>query len=157
MTSAVTPGSTRGPASSPAQESGTPDQVRGDGGNFPRLSATPAGVALGPLDLIPDGKARNFVLEMRAGRFHGFVVRRGSQVHGHVDRCPHAGLPLANALDDYLTPDGTLIACAWHSALFEPDTGRCVGGPCVGARLTPWPVEVRGGKIVTAAPPRDGC
>ena len=123
---------------------------------FPRLSATPAGVTLGPLDLIPDGRARSFVLEMRAGRFHGFVVRRGVAVHGYVDRCPHAGLPLARALDDYLTPAGDLIACGWHSALFDIETGACLGGPCTGGALTPWPVEVSDGIIVTAAPP-GGC
>jgi nitrite reductase/ring-hydroxylating ferredoxin subunit len=132
--------------------------------DLPRLSATPAGVTLGPLDLIPDGRARSFVLEMRAGRFHGFVVRRGAAVHGYVDRCPHAGLPLARALDDYLTPSGDLIACGWHSALFDIETGACKGGPCTGGALTPWPVEVRDGSIVTAsaeliaaAAPRGGC
>jgi nitrite reductase/ring-hydroxylating ferredoxin subunit len=115
-----------------------------------RLAATPAGVRLCALDAIADGAARNFVLEMRAGRFHGFVVRRGEAVSGYVDRCPHMGLPLAQRLDDYLTPDGTLIACDWHGALFAIDGGQCVGGPCLGQRLTEWPVAVRDGEIVTA-------
>lgn len=124
----------------------------------PRLYATPPGVKLGPLDLIADGAARGFVLEMRAGRFHGFVVRRGASVYGYADRCPHAGLPLAQALDQYLTPARDLIACSWHSALFDVGTGVCRGGPCMGARLTPWPVEIREGWILTAADPHpDGC
>ena len=114
-----------------------------------RLAATPAGVALGPLTLIADGAARNFVLQMRAGRFHGFVVRRGDAVFGYVDRCPHMGLPLAQELDAYLTPDGGTIACSWHSALFRIEDGVCVGGPCGGQRLTPWPVAVVDGTIVT--------
>jgi len=115
-----------------------------------RLSATPAGVTLCPLDTIADGTARNFVLQMRAGRFHGFVVRVGETVHGYVDRCPHAGVPLAKTLDDYLTPDGALITCSWHGALFEIASGTCVGGPCVGQTLTAWPVAVQDGRIVTA-------
>lgn len=115
-----------------------------------RLTRTPAGVGLGPLELIADGGARNFVLQIGEGRFHGFVVRLGEEVRGYVDRCPHAGLPLAQALDQYMTPDGALIACSWHGALFDPRSGACVGGPCAGARLTPWPVEVQGGRIVTA-------
>lgn len=114
-----------------------------------RVFATPAGVKLGPLDLIPDGKARNFVLQLRAGRFHGFVVRQGEQVHGYVDRCPHAGVPLAQQLDDYLSPAGDLIACSWHGALFRIEDGLCVAGPCVGQHLTPWPVTVADGQIVT--------
>jgi nitrite reductase/ring-hydroxylating ferredoxin subunit len=31
------------------------------------------------------------------------VVRRGEAAFGYVDRCPHAGLPLAQVLDRYLT------------------------------------------------------
>lgn len=114
-----------------------------------RLTETPAGVALAPLDTIADGTARNFVLQMRAGRFHGFVVRRGADVVGYVDRCPHAGVPLAQRLDGYLTPAGDLIACSWHGALFTLDEGLCVGGPCVGQRLLPWPVTVRDGIVTT--------
>ena len=116
-----------------------------------RLSATPAGVRLGPLELIADGGARNFVLQIGDGYFHGFVVRQGDAVFGYLDRCPHAGLPLAQQLDGYLTPDGSLITCGWHGALFRPQDGVCVGGPCVGAALTPWPVELVDGSIVTAA------
>ena len=115
-----------------------------------RLFAVPAGVKLGPLDLVEDRGARNFVLETGEGRFHGFVVRQGSAVFGYVDSCPHAGLPLARALDGYLTPDGGMITCDWHGALFDIGTGLCVGGPCAGQRLRPWPVKVEQGEIVTA-------
>lgn len=115
-----------------------------------KLVETPAGVKLGLLELIADGAARSFVVQMKAGRFHGFVVRRGEGVFGYVDRCPHAGLPLAWELDEYLTADASLIQCSWHGALFRPESGDCVGGPCVGARLALWPVEVRDGVIVTA-------
>jgi len=116
-----------------------------------RLFATPTGVRLCPIDQIADGKARNFVLQMRAGRFHGFAVRDGDQVSGFVDQCPHAGLPLAQQLDDYLTPDGSHIRCSWHGALFRRDDGVCVGGPCVGQRIAPWPLSIADGWIVTAA------
>jgi nitrite reductase/ring-hydroxylating ferredoxin subunit len=119
----------------------------------PHLYATPAGVRLGSLDLIADRKARNFVLQIGEDRFHGFVVRLGAAVRGFVDHCPHAGLPLAQRLDDYMTADGALIACSWHGALFDPDSGACVGGPCAGARLAAWPVEVRDGAIFTAKEP----
>lgn len=114
-----------------------------------RVWSTPAGVNLGPLELIADGEARNYVLQIGQNRFHGFVVRRGEAVFGYADRCPHAGLPLAQQLDQYLSPDGGLIACSWHGAVFAVETGTCVGGPCVGARLTPWPVEVHEGRVVT--------
>ena len=115
-----------------------------------RAPATPAGVTLCELDLIPDPGARGFVLQIGEAYFHGFVVRRDGGVHGYVDRCPHAGLPLPQALDVYLTLDESLIQCSWHGALFRIQDGACVGGPCAGARLTPWPVTVINGRVVTA-------
>ena len=121
-----------------------------DGEAIGRVWTTRAGISLGPLDLIADGAARNYVLQIGANRFHGFVVRKGEQVFGYVDRCPHAGLPLAQQLDQYLTPDGGLIACSWHGAIFTVEEGTCIGGPCVGARLSRWPVTVAEGRIVTS-------
>ncbi|USI72091.1 Rieske (2Fe-2S) protein [Sphingomonas morindae] len=115
-----------------------------------RLFETPPGVRLIDLAALPAGAARGFVLQMRAGRFHGFVVRTAQGVQGYVDRCPHAGLPLVRTLDAYLTPDGTLIQCAWHAALFRIEDGLCVGGPCTGQRLTPWPVRIAGDAVLTA-------
>jgi nitrite reductase/ring-hydroxylating ferredoxin subunit len=115
-----------------------------------RVYTTPADVALCALDVIGAESARNFVLQIGDAFFHGFVVRRGDQVFGYVDRCPHQGLPLTQKLDDYLTPDQTLIHCAWHGALFRVEDGRCIGGPCMGARLSPWPVKVENGIIRTA-------
>jgi nitrite reductase/ring-hydroxylating ferredoxin subunit len=115
-----------------------------------RLAKTPKGVRLCRLDDLPDVGARGFVLQIGDARFHGFVVRRGLQATGYVDRCPHMGFPLVQVLDAYLTADGQWLQCAWHGALFEPETGRCVAGPCAGASLTPWPVHVVEGAIVTA-------
>ena len=114
-----------------------------------RLGATPAGITLCALDDIADGAARNFVIELRAGRFHGFVVRRGLAVFGYADCCPHMGLPLAQQLDSYLAPNGTHIVCSWHGAVFGVEDGVCLDGPCVGKRLTAWPVALQGERIVT--------
>ncbi len=115
----------------------------------PRAHATPPGVPLCELDSLADPGARGFVLQIREAYFHGFVVRRGGVVTGYVDRCPHAGLPLPQALDIYLTRDHGLIQCSWHGALFRIADGVCVGGPCAGARLTPWPVHVAEGRVLT--------
>ena len=96
-----------------------------------RLSSTPAGVTLCPLDAIADGTARNFVLQMRAGRFHGFVVRKGEAVHGYVDRCPHAGLPLAQTLLFRVFPGAQRARAIFISAMttmLAPALGPNLGG-----------------------------
>lgn len=40
------------------------------------------------------------------------------------------------------------IICAKHGAMFQVDTGDCVHGPCVGARLTRVPVTVENGHVL---------
>lgn len=116
----------------------------------PRVWKTPPGVALCAETDIADPGSRAFVLQIGEAFFHGFVVRKGGEVAGWVDRCPHAGNPLALELDQYLTPDARYILCGWHGAVFEPLTGECKGGPCAGGRLTSWPVAAAGGVIRTA-------
>ncbi|MHB8531045.1 MAG: Rieske (2Fe-2S) protein, partial [Caulobacteraceae bacterium] len=59
-------------------------------------------------------------------------------------------MPLAGFGDRYLTRAGDLIACASHGALFRPADGLCVGGPCAGRSLSPWPVRIEGGAVLAA-------
>ena len=115
-----------------------------------RVWTTPSDVALCPVEEIAEPGARGFVLQIGEAFFHGFVVRKDGAVAGYVDRCPHQGFPLAIELDRYLTPDGSMILCGWHCGVFEPLTGKGVGGPPAGGRLTPWPVVVADGVIRTA-------
>ena len=76
------------------------------------------------------------------------VVRSGGQVHGYVNSCPHTGAPMDWVPGQFLSEDGRYIQCSLHGALFEPDTGRCVAGPCRGDRLTPVSVTVQGDDLV---------
>ena len=113
-------------------------------------AAPPVGVVLCALTDLDDPGAKGFEFRDGEALFNGFVVRRGLAVYGYIDRCPHAGWPLAFTPDKYLTREGDLILCAGHGALFRLDDGFCVGGPCGGKCLSPWPVTVEGG-VVRAA------
>ena len=109
----------------------------------------PAGVVLCRLGEIDDPGAKGFRFREGDEEFAGFVVHRAGQVLGYVDACPHAGWPLA-LFDRYLTRQGDLILCAGHGAVFRPEDGVCLAGPCAGDRLSPWPVAVVGDHVVTA-------
>ena len=97
-------------------------------------------------DEVAEGQSRGF--EIASEKL--FAVRKNGQLYAYRNRCPHAGFPIAMEIDRYLTPDGALILCGWHGAVFEPLTGECKGGPCAGGRLTPWPVTASGGIVRTA-------
>ena len=94
--------------------------------------------------------ARAFTIGAGDRPLRGFVVRVGAAVHGYVNRCPHAGHPLNLLTDRFLTPDGALILCCSHGALFEKSTGYCVAGPCAGRALTPVALEIRYGFVLLA-------
>ncbi len=100
---------------------------------------------------LDDPGARAFTVGRGDWPLSGFLVRRGREVHGYVNRCPHAGHPLNLRPHEFLTSDGSLLLCNSHGALFEISTGLCVDGPCAGARLRRIPVEVVNGYVVIAA------
>ena len=101
------------------------------------------------LQEIADPGAKGFRFRDDTRLFAGFVVRAGGRVAAYVDRCPHAGWPLASFGDNYLTRSGGHILCAGHGGLFTLD-GEGASSPCLGERLTPWPVAVRDGDVWTA-------
>ena len=99
---------------------------------------------------LKDPGSRGFLFREGEALFMGFITRVGGQVTGWIDRCPHVGMPLAVVPDRYLTREGDLILCASHGALFRPEDGLCVGGPCAGKSLWPWPVVLDGEDVLTA-------
>ncbi|MFL5295980.1 MAG: Rieske (2Fe-2S) protein [Phenylobacterium sp.] len=98
---------------------------------------------------IADPGAKGFRFRAETRLFAAFLVRRGDDVSGWIDQCPHAGWPLGAFDDRYLTRDGAHILCTGHGGLFDL-SGRGVTTPCVGQHLTPWPVAVRAGEVFTA-------
>ena len=51
----------------------------------------------------------------------GFVVRVADGVRAYVNRCAHLQYPLNYSPHQFLTPDGSMILCRVHGALFEKD------------------------------------
>jgi len=76
-------------------------------------------------------------------QFWGFVIRVGDSVRGYINACPHVGLPLNLSGDNFFDTDGKLLLCQMHGALFQPEDGFCVSGPCEGEHLQPLKLEVR--------------
>jgi nitrite reductase/ring-hydroxylating ferredoxin subunit len=49
--------------------------------------------------------------------------------------CPHMGIELDWDAARVLSRSGRYLVCTGHGALFDPATGVCVRGPCVGEHL----------------------
>jgi len=70
-----------------------------------------------------------------------FFVRYVGAAYGYVNRCAHVPMELDWVEGQFFESAGLYLMCATHGAIYAPDTGRCVGGPCRGARLRALRVE----------------
>jgi nitrite reductase/ring-hydroxylating ferredoxin subunit len=103
-------------------------------------------------DALAPGQSARFRLRRGAEPLDGFVVNVGGALHAYVNRCPHAGTPLDVSRDGFMSEDGRHIVCSRHGAVFTPETGFCVEGPCPGARLERLTVSRAGGRVIVSCP-----
>jgi nitrite reductase/ring-hydroxylating ferredoxin subunit len=61
-----------------------------------------------------------------------FAVRHQGGVVGYLNRCAHTGLELDWTPGRFLDSERRWLICAAHGALYEPASGACAAGPCVG-------------------------
>ena len=102
-------------------------------------------------ELVP-GRTKKFILTNGKLRVEGMLLNYDGFLYAYLNRCPHIGLSLDWVDNQFFTVDGRYLICANHGATFEPATGECVWGPCVGASLQSVPVEMEGEKIFVQYP-----
>ena len=97
---------------------------------------------------IEEGQARGFKVGEEPRASPVFVVRWDGALKGYLNACPHVGTQLDWIPGKFFHPSEDLLICATHGALFRPEDGRCVAGPCEGEALQPVDVAVEDGWIV---------
>jgi nitrite reductase/ring-hydroxylating ferredoxin subunit len=97
------------------------------------------------------GPAARFVVEFDGRVMDAFAIAFHGAVHAYVNSCPHRGTTLDWEPGQVFDNSGIYLVCATHGALFEPESGRCVGGPCQGAYLTRVQVQDQAGQVLLAA------
>ena len=75
-----------------------------------------------------------------------FAVRYDGKVHAYLNRCVHMRIELDWKPGRFFDSEGLLLVCSVHGAVYAPDTGTCLGGPCAGA-LVRLDVEEREGAV----------
>lgn len=76
-----------------------------------------------------------------------FVLRYDGQARAYLNRCLHVPVELDWQPGEFLDSDRRFIICSVHGATYEPEDGRCVGGPCGRGRLTPVDVAEVAGQV----------
>lgn len=113
------------------------------------MSNTPVKQLICALADIPDPGTREFAIGEGDWPLRGFIVRHQGRVRAYLNRCPHAGYPLNWGTNNFFAPETnhSLLICTAHGALFTPDTGECVAGPCSGKSLRTIEIEIVAGQI----------
>lgn len=101
---------------------------------------------------LAEGESKKFVLSAGEETHECFIVRWHGELHAFVNRCRHVAMTLDWVENQFLTEDGELILCPTHGALFQPDTGACVGGPAYGKSLFRVPLSESGDGVFAGWP-----
>lgn len=95
-------------------------------------------------DALEDGgRGVRFEVCVAGRRTPAFVIRYEGRVYGYLNQCAHVPMELDWSEGQFFETSGLYLICATHGAVYEPDTGHCVGGPCQGGALHPVRVEER--------------
>jgi len=57
------------------------------------------------------------------------------KIAAYLNHCPHTGVNLNWQQNQCFDYSQRYLACSVHGALFQPDDGKCIYGPCVGQSL----------------------
>ncbi|HEY5801103.1 MAG TPA: Rieske 2Fe-2S domain-containing protein [Burkholderiaceae bacterium] len=87
------------------------------------------------------GKGVRFPVLAGGDEGTGFVVRYDGKVYGYLNRCAHVPVELDWEHGTFFESSGLYLMCSTHGAIYVPETGSCVGGPCKGGRLRTIAVE----------------
>ncbi|HKK04256.1 MAG TPA: Rieske 2Fe-2S domain-containing protein [Gammaproteobacteria bacterium] len=94
---------------------------------------------------LAEAQARQFALPLAERSLDVFVVKWRGHLYAYINSCPHTGAGLNWVPHEFFDPDYQHLQCATHGALFRPDDGVCVWGPCAGQALSPVAVEIEDG------------
>lgn len=102
--------------------------------------------------LVDGGLGARFTVTLEDGReAPAFAVRYQGNVYGWLNACRHQPAQLDWKDGEFFDVTGQHLVCSMHGALYQPDSGLCVAGPCRGAKLIPVPVCESDGEVQLGA------
>ncbi len=84
------------------------------------------------VDLEEGGLAVPFDVVYAGQTMRAFAVRFQGQVHAYLNRCTHVAMEMDFQPNRFFDDSGRWLICATHGAMYAPDTGQGVAGPCRG-------------------------
>jgi len=112
----------------------------------------PAGKLVGAVGELEHGTSKKFTMRRGGRDFESLVVNYYVIHCVYVNRCPHTVITFDWVNNQFFSSDNRYLMCATHGAVFEPPSGECIWGPCVGLSLQSLPIEIDEGQIYARLP-----
>lgn len=120
-----------------------------------RTCPAPSGGAAVPIcpstALVDGGPGVRFDLEQDLGKrwiaATAFVVRHQGRAYAYLNECRHVPSELDWQPGRFFDAAGLYLICATHGAMYRPEDGLCIQGPCAGQRLIALSIEERDGQV----------
>ncbi|HKO88690.1 MAG TPA: Rieske (2Fe-2S) protein [Burkholderiales bacterium] len=93
------------------------------------------------------GEGLRFEVKRGGQACAAFAIRHEGRVYAYLNRCAHIGVELDWQPGRFFDADRQLIVCSTHGALYRPDSGKCIEGPCRGESLTPLALSEEDGYV----------
>jgi len=110
------------------------------------------GKLVGSVGELEHGTSKKFTMRRGGRDLEALLVNYQGNHFAYVNRCPHTGITLDWVNNQFFSSDNRYIMCATHGAVFEPPSGECIWGPCVGLSLQRMPIEIDDGQIYARLP-----
>jgi nitrite reductase/ring-hydroxylating ferredoxin subunit len=93
--------------------------------------------------LINGGLGLRFEInDLKTGqKLSAFLIKYDEQYYAYLNQCAHIAMEMDWQAGQFFDADGQRLICATHGAIYDPETGLCVGGPCHGAHLKSIPLR----------------
>ena len=114
------------------------------------LSLVRAGEKICSTDTLSDGSSLKFHVLEGERPIEAFLIRFDGEYYAYKNRCAHLALTLDLDDNDFFTIDFRGLICKTHGAVYLPDDGLCIGGPCLGESLEAIQIEVRENSVLLA-------
>jgi nitrite reductase/ring-hydroxylating ferredoxin subunit len=98
------------------------------------------------------GEARKFPYVRGEEVAEGFVLRVGEELVAYRNLCAHWHVDLDMGEGTFWSERMGRIYCKTHGAMYEPQSGICDRGPCVGGQLEKFGVRVEGDDALVSIP-----
>ena len=93
------------------------------------------------------GTGVRFEVDRGGVQHQAFVVRFDGKPRAYLNQCGHVAVELDWQAGQFFDDTRLYLICSTHGALYDPASGRCVGGRCAGRGLVPLNVDEHDGNI----------